>query len=59
MKHHPILFICCLVLSACATKQTPPEPDRSNIKPINNDASIVLIREKLGLPVSVVGGLQP
>lgn len=45
MKNLFILLIFS-ILAACATQSLPPQPDRSNLRPINDEAAIELIRTK-------------
>ena len=40
-------LLIALLLSACANQQPPPTPDRSNIRPINDEAAIEIIRAKV------------
>ena len=39
------LFI--LAATACTTPQPPTAPDRSKIRPINNEASMQIIRDRV------------
>lgn len=40
-------LIVLLALQGCATHQPPPEPDRSNLHPVNTEQSMLIIREKV------------
>lgn len=46
LKLATLIIALCLV--GCTKPQPPAAPDRSNIRPINDEASIQLIQQKIG-----------
>lgn len=46
-KYYILCFLSIAWLSACATKTPPPEPDRTNLRPINDSKSLEIIRKKV------------
>lgn len=46
MRQAYIVFLS-LAIGACATYIPPPEPDKSNLHPINTEESIQLIRQRV------------